>query len=77
MTQPIIRQRRLPERSLSERFAYRLGQATTLVVAAVFALLASSLVYVAIRVAWWLTTDHPLVAIPIALAGVLVAGRKL
>ena len=70
MQQPI-------DRSRSERFAFRLGQATTLVVAALAALLASSLVYVAVRVSWWLMMDHPLIAIGIALAGVVVAGRKL
>ena len=59
------------------QLAYRLGQLVGLAVAAVVVLLFVALLVVTCRAAWWLITDHPLVAIGAALAGVLIGGRKL
>lgn len=64
-----------------DRSGYIAGQlltaAVALAIAAAVALLAVSLGIVAVRMALYLITEHPLVAIASALAGVLLVGRKL
>lgn len=60
-----------------ENIAFRLGQLAGLIGTALVALLVVGLLVTAVRAAWWLTTDHPFVALGVVLVAVLVGGRKL
>ena len=63
------------------QLGYQLGRILTalvaLALAAVVVLLAVAVGINAVRTAWWLTQDHPVVATLAAAAGVILVGRKL
>lgn len=66
-----------PRNSRTYQLGHRIGQGGALLLGAFVVLLAVSMLINAARVAWWLTTDHPLIAVPVAMLGVILVGRKL
>lgn len=60
-----------------EHVAYVAGRIVMLAVAALVVLLVLAALINAGRTAYWLTQDHPVVAVALAAASLLIVGRKL